>query len=227
MGLFSDLKAMNDLQQIKHGGVGKLSLSQITCFIVNMPDAKKNLSAKEYDAIYGLYKKLRKCTTKMAMDMKGYTDTAVEIIKMFDRIAPYEKYSGANEIEISFMMNEICSEAEESIPAEMIFDDEDKKYMKYLMDGSSGILDRQGAEKLLMILKCNYDNGKTKALELLDRMALKMIEAEDLNTLAFKLPFMTETLVKNGVISKEEAITLNDKYNDLCMRKMQDKVVSE
>ena len=29
MGLFSDLKAMNDLQQIKHGGVGKLSLSQI------------------------------------------------------------------------------------------------------------------------------------------------------------------------------------------------------
>lgn len=227
MGLFSDLKAMNDLQQIKHGGVGKLSLSQITCFIVNMPDAKKNLSAKEYDSIYGLYKKLRKCTTKMAMDMKGYTDTAVEIIKMFDRIAPYEKYSGANEIEISFMMNEICSEAEESIPAEMIFDDEDKKYMKYLMDGSSGILDRQGAEKLLMILKCNYDNGKTKALELLDRMALKMIEAEDLNTLAFKLPFMTETLVKNGVISKEEAITLNNKYNDLCMRKMQDKVVSE
>lgn len=227
MGLFSDLKAMNDLQQIKHGGVGKLSLSQITCFIVNMPDAKKNLSAKEYDSIYGLYKKLRKCTTKMAMDMKGYTDTAVEIIKMFDKIAPYEKYSGANEIEISFMMNEIRSEAEESIPAEMIFDDEDKKYMKYLMDGSSGILDRQGAEKLLMILKCNYDNGKTKALELLDRMALKMIEAEDLNTLAFKLPFMTETLVKNGVISKEEAITLNNKYNDLCMRKMQDKVVSE
>ena len=225
MGLFSDLKAMNDLQQIKHGGVGKLSLSQITCFIVNMPDAKKNLSAKEYDSIYGLYKKLRKCTTKMAMDMKGYTDTAVEIIKMFDKIAPYEKYSGANEIEISFMMNEIRSEAEESIPAEMIFDDEDKKYMKYLMDGSSGILDRQ--EKLLMILKCNYDNGKTKALELLDRMALKMIEAEDLNTLAFKLPFMTETLVKNGVISKEEAITLNNKYNDLCMRKMQDKVVSE
>lgn len=227
MGLFSDLKAMNDLQQIKHGGVGKLSLSQITCFIVNMPDAKKNLSAKEYDSIYGLYKKLRKCTTKMAMDMKGYTDTAVEITKMFDKIAPYEKYSGANEIEISFMMNEIRSEAEESIPAEMIFDDEDKKYMKYLMDGSSGILDRQGAEKLLMILKCNYDNGKTKALELLDRMALKMIEAEDLNTLAFKLPFMTETLVKNGVISKEEAITLNNKYNDLCMRKMQDKVVSE
>lgn len=227
MGLFSDLKAMNDLQQIKHGGVGKLSLSQITCFIVNMPDAKKNLSAKEYDSIYGLYKKLRKCTTKMAMDMKGYTDTAVEIIKMFDKIAPYEKYSGANEIEISFMMNEIRSEAEESIPAEMIFDDEDKKYMKYLMDGSSGILDRQGAEKLLMILKCNYEYGKIKALELLDRMALKMIEAEDLNTLAFKLPFMTETLVKNGVISKEEAITLNNKYNDLCMRKMQDKVVSE
>lgn len=160
-------------------------------------------------------------------DKGGYTDTAVEIIKMFDKIAPYEKYSGANEIEISFMMNEIRSEAEESIPAEMIFDDEDKKYMKYLMDGSSGILDRQGAEKLLMILKCNYDNGKTKALELLDRMALKMIEAEDLNTLAFKLPFMTETLVKNGVISKEEAITLNNKYNDLCMRKMQDKVVSE
>lgn len=227
MGLFSDLKAMNDLQRIKHGGVGKLSLSQITCFIVNMLDAKKNLSAKEYDSIYGLYKKLRKCTTKMAMDMKGYTDTAVEIIKMFDKIAPYEKYSGANEIEISFMMNEIRSEAEESIPAEMIFDDEDKKYMKYLMDGSSGILDRQGAEKLLMILKCNYEYGKIKALELLDRMALKMIEAEGLNALAFKLPFMTETLVKNGVISKEEAITLNNKYNDLCMRKMQDKVVSE
>ena len=72
-----------------------------------------------------------------------------------------------------------------------------------------------------------YELQKIKALELLDRMALKMIEAEDLNALAFKLPFMTETLVKNGVISKEEAITLNNKYNALCMRKIQDKVVSE
>lgn len=31
----------------------------------------------------------------------------IKIIKKFDAIAPYEKYSGGNEIEFSFMMDDI------------------------------------------------------------------------------------------------------------------------
>ena len=34
-------------------------------------------------------------------------DTAVKIIKSFDEIAPYEKYSGGSEIEFSFLMEDI------------------------------------------------------------------------------------------------------------------------
>ena len=43
----------------------------------------------------------------MQIDIDGYYDTAIQIIKRFDAIAPYEKYSGGNELEYSFMMEEL------------------------------------------------------------------------------------------------------------------------
>ena len=47
--------------------------------------------------------------------MDLYLDTAVKIIKQFDEIAPYEKYSGGNEIEFSFLMAEIRGKNYEEI----------------------------------------------------------------------------------------------------------------
>lgn len=107
MGLFSDIKAAKDVQKLKQGGQANLSISQVVNLITNMPDAQKNLSNKEFEQVYSLYKQMRKCSTKIPVNLDGYFDMALEIIQRFDSIAPYEKYSGGNEIEFSFLMDKI------------------------------------------------------------------------------------------------------------------------
>lgn len=115
MGFFSDAKAAADVQRIKRGGTATLSISQIVCLITNMLDAKNNLSAKEYKEVHDLFIKMRECTTKMKMDIEAYTYTAVEIIKYFDKLAPYEKYSGGSEFEYTLLMQDIFGENHKKI----------------------------------------------------------------------------------------------------------------
>ena len=81
MGLFDDIKAMKDIQKIKSGGKAKLSISQITGLITNMMDARKNLSPKEFENIYNLFNNLRKCNTKIEMDIEGFNKVCIDIIK--------------------------------------------------------------------------------------------------------------------------------------------------
>lgn len=115
MGIISGIQAISGVQKIKNGGMAKLSISQVTSLIINLPDAQKNLSKEEYNGVYSLFRQMEKCTTKMPMNMDLYLDTAVKIIKQFDEIAPYEKYSGGNEIEFSFLMAEIRGKNYEEI----------------------------------------------------------------------------------------------------------------
>lgn len=116
MGIFADMKAIADVQKIKRGnGTANLSIAQITGLLINLPDAEKNLPKKEFNQVYDLFKKMRKCKTKMSMDSHGYLDTAIKIIKEFDKIAPYELYSGGNQIEFSFMMSDIRGKNYEKI----------------------------------------------------------------------------------------------------------------
>lgn len=117
MGGVSGLSAIMTVQKMKKGGVGKLSISQITQIIVNLPDANQNLSQEQFDSVLRLYKHLRLCKSKALMDMDGYLDTATHIVRLFDSIAPYEKYSGNDESETVLMLEEMrknidaCSEA--------------------------------------------------------------------------------------------------------------------
>lgn len=115
MGIISDIKAVIDVQRIKGGGTAMLSISQIVNLLINLPDATKNLSPREYEQVHALYKEMRKCKTKLPTDIEAYISTAIKIIKEFDKIAPYEKYSGGNEIEFSFMMTDIRGENYEEI----------------------------------------------------------------------------------------------------------------
>ncbi|MFR7758307.1 MAG: hypothetical protein ACLU3G_04335 [Christensenellales bacterium] len=115
MGLFADIKAVGAVQKIKNGATALLTISQITGLLINLPDAEKNLSKEEFNRIYALFEEMRKCNTKMQMNIDLYLDTAVKIIKEFDKIAPYEKYSGGNEIEFSFLMADIRGKNYEEI----------------------------------------------------------------------------------------------------------------
>jgi hypothetical protein len=109
MGLLADLKATKNLVRIKNnGGKAKMSISAITCLITDMQDARRNLSKEKFEAVYKLYRELRTCNTKMELDINGYFEKAIDIVKKFDAIAPYEKYcGGGNPTETAFLIDEI------------------------------------------------------------------------------------------------------------------------
>lgn len=91
----ADIKAAYLVQKMKiGGGYAKLSYSQITYLIVNMSDAKENLEAPVFEKVLKLFYKLRSDRKRIKMDMDGYLAVSIDIIKQFNAIAPYEKYSG-------------------------------------------------------------------------------------------------------------------------------------
>lgn len=121
MGIFSAAKGMKALNTIRNGGKARLSYEQVSMMIVNLTDAKKKFDTETFNRIFELYKEFQKCKTTFEVDLNGYYSMAIDVIKKFDEIAPFEKYSGGSELEYSFLMNEIRtmdSESEEDFNEE-------------------------------------------------------------------------------------------------------------
>ena len=100
MGLFAKRSsngytALAEMQRIKmFGGTALLSQSQIVMMIINLQDAKRNLSSERYyrvEKMYSFYRKKKKC---MALDMNGYYRECLSIISSFEIIAPYLLFDG-------------------------------------------------------------------------------------------------------------------------------------
>jgi len=230
MGFLSDAKAISDVQKIKRGGTARLSISLITNLIINLPDAKRNLLPEQFNYVYSFYKQLRKQKKKVAMNMDEYLKTAVDIIKEFDKMAPYEKYSGGNEIEFSILMQDI---KKESAPISMNIHDE----LIYLVD-SSGLVDNDYIDYLTKnIFQISHDSakaffgvlilykiyGKNEALNKLDSLIKFWICSADTNnlfSLTSSVPFLCGTLFPNGVTSKEESSEISKKYSDMIAEKL-------
>ena len=105
MGIFSNIKAMKNIQKIKNGGSASFTISNITNLIINLPDAEKSLPPSTFNQVYELYKQLNKCKTKMELDFDGYLATVVDILKEFDKIAPCESYLGMEPFEAMMVMD--------------------------------------------------------------------------------------------------------------------------
>ena len=216
MSLFDDAKAIKEIQKIKtNGDTANLSISQITNLLINLPDAKRNLASDQFNKVYALYKEMRKCKTKLTLDMQGYFDTAIKIIKRFDKIAPYEKYSGGNEIEFQMMMDDLRAEEPYSIFDNISFNAEDKDYINYITKNSKGLMNRFDAEQIVKVM-CIYDlYGKQTALKAFDECVNNLKEKYGFVELTGKISFMTGLLDSNNILSSEEADHLSQKYSDL------------
>jgi hypothetical protein len=229
MGIFSDVKALSDVQKIKDGRTVMLSISQITNLIINLPDAKRHLQSDQFNLVYDLYKQMRKCKTKMPLDQDGYLDTATKIIKEFDKIAPYEKYSGGNEIEFSFMMQDIRKENNSDISVQEEFRNMvdrsgncDDEYIKYLMEAGFGIT-YDSAKEFYGILLIYAKYGKEEALRKFDLLVKEWIAEIDENNqmqAISEVPFFCGALLPNGVVTKEESDKLSAKYSEMSTNRM-------
>ena len=104
MGLLSGMQTIAAAQKIKNGKTAKLSLAQICSLIINLIDARNNLSEEQFAAIRTLYNAYQTQTEKRLLDYDGYLDAAINIIQRFDKLAPYEKYSGNSEEETLLLL---------------------------------------------------------------------------------------------------------------------------
>lgn len=116
MGLFSAMDAAQKVAKLQSGGKEELSISGITNIIINLGDAKRNLTQHQYNAVFALYKALDKCHSKLEMDLGGYYEQAAIIIGIFNQVAPYEKYSGMEKTEAAFFFSSIKSSLDELQP---------------------------------------------------------------------------------------------------------------
>lgn len=221
MGIFSDIKAIKDVQKIKDGkSTANLSISQITGLITNMTDARNNLSVEEFKEVYDLFNKLRSCNTKMKMNLEGYLETCMDIIKKFDAIAPYEKYSGGNEMEFSFLMNDIRKSSASNIENTQTFSKEELDYINTMVSSSNGMIDESDAKDLMKVLKLYAISGKEKVLEEFEVVAKKIIDRSGAVMSISKISFLLGVLNSNGVVDVNEMNRLSEKYQNECLNLM-------
>lgn len=72
-----------------------LCLSVIVNSLINLKQAKSNLSEKEYERVYTLYKYYDVDKYETPMTVNEYVQTAGHIIDKFQALAPWEKYNGS------------------------------------------------------------------------------------------------------------------------------------
>lgn len=82
------------LMKIKSGGEASISRSDIVNSIINLPDAKKNLSAEQFIKIKALYDEINKDKTKSMMRLADYGLEATIMKHDFNDIAPFSLYDG-------------------------------------------------------------------------------------------------------------------------------------
>ena len=224
MSIFSDYRALSELKKLKKGEIANLSISQIVNIIINLLDAKKNLSQEQYKNVHMLYNEYRKCNTKLQLTMNGYLNIAIKLIKSFDRIAPYEKYSGGNELEFSFMMQDIRSEVNsQNIKEELnnlvdMYGDSNDENINYFVE--NGKISWDNAKAFVGIL-ISYDRyGKEEAIRRFKLYVDYLINAagenygrklEPRGTVAV----LCGALAANNILSKDESNLLSKHYSDM------------
>lgn len=242
MGFFDDLKAVSEVKKIKSGGIGNLSISQVANLIISLQDAKKNLNQAQYNEIQNTFNKVRECKTKYPMNGEEYVSCCKKIISIFDKIAPYEKYSGGNEIEFSFMMRDIRkSENKKEFIQDFLMVIVDKygkqvdaqKYIQYLIENANNLvgiaLPYNKAKMFEGILIANQLYGTDTALLYFDWLVQYWIKydastLENIDEIKNTVSFMCGLLVANKLVSSEESDTICKKYCNV-LNQMEDKII--
>lgn len=211
MGIFSDMVAIGSIQKLRSGEIVALSVSQITGVLINLPDAQRKLTTEQFNKVYGLFKELRKNNNKKRMTLEGYYNTAIDIIKKFNEIAPYENYSGTDRQETLLLMQKINSG---TIVNDKSFEytKEEQKYANYIVENSRGMVSDKDAKEFIKIIRSYAEEGKEKALERFDLLIEGLISSGDLFKATSQMSFYSGLLNSNGIISDKEMETLLQKY---------------
>ena len=232
------------IQKIQNGESALLSVADITLITTNMTDAKNNLSSKDYTSVFKLFSKLLEVDEKIEMNSEKYLETAVEIIKLFDKKAPFIEYSGGDKKEYSLLLEDIYREeknkemvrgfkdqgaTEENIkklrklPFEKLVEISDEKYNQQQKNALND-LEYSHAKEFLELLKSYEELGKKIFLEkydsLVHKIVKKKIQEDPLNKLNVSLVIhrLNEVLFDSNILIEFEDYNMNQHYNNIIFK---------
>ncbi|MBE6806821.1 MAG: hypothetical protein E7527_02230 [Ruminococcaceae bacterium] len=221
MGIFADLRAIANVQKIRNGSTAKLSISQITNLLVNMMDARNNLSVQQYREVCILFERLRKDKKKIKVDYREYLRIALGIIMEFDLIAPYELFCGGDSEEFSLLLNAVRQETRPSADFELSM--EEKQYAKELVKKSNGIITEEESIGFVKILLLQARFDKEKIIDAFDDFSYDIVnKCGEISSIA-KVSFFIGALNANGIISESEMHEMNDSFNKVIMETLMNK----
>ncbi len=217
--------AIRNVQKIKNGGTAKLSLSQIVNLNINLVEAKRKLTPQEYSRVYSLYETYNHHTAKHYMNHSEYLRTTIDLLSEFDRLAPYEKYSG-NAENTKLLLSALRSKRQQTsnnIPLKLVttYKQSGKIAEDYLNTmlthaHNNGIqLDFLKAQQIIGIIFAYETEGQLRAkyyLDLLLKDWVKNSRKEDIRSLPVNISFFLEVLNSNGIISTIEVSPLCNLY---------------
>lgn len=233
MSLFSTgARALKAVRKIKAGGTAKVSYAMVSMLIISLQDAKAKLSPQKYKAVEDLFAQFQKCTILYEVDAVGYVKLCENVIRKFDEIAPYQLYSGNNELETSIYMDELhkrdkshCNVASNPVPREVkkSIQNEDKLVDDLysiliesypLMAEFDSNINRKVTLIFYQIVKIAQTSGKEAALKQFDALADALAKKDPFYALCI-VPMLCGVLEPTKVVSHEESNALALKYSHL------------
>lgn len=107
MSFFTEFQVIRAVEKLKEGIDQSLSKSQIVNLLVNMREAKRKLDPNEFAVVNTLFLSYNDEKEKKTMNALAYIRVISEMISSFDKIAPFEKYSGMSELKRRTLIEEV------------------------------------------------------------------------------------------------------------------------
>ncbi len=104
MGMFSFIRKAKKIQK-KLGSAENFTSAEIVSAIINLWDAKKQLSEEEYFFVSVIYEIYSRMKTTILLDYLGFLGLCNDIIAHFDLVAPYYKYCGNNKLKYAYFID--------------------------------------------------------------------------------------------------------------------------
>ena len=171
------------------------------------------------------------------MDAQEYVSCCKKIILMLDKIAPYEKYCGGNEIEFSFMMQDFRASEEnkkdikghiqeflETIVDKYGSQTDAENYIQYIINGANDRaaieLTYDKAKMFQGILIVNQLHGADIALLYFEWLVQYWImhdtsSLEKIENLRDVVSFLSGVLVANKLVDSKGSDAIRNKYCDI------------
>lgn len=85
-------RTMKEIEKMKKGGVGEISIAELVPQFVSLSAAKGNLSDEEFERFYEFYSTFEENHEIMEVDYDEYFDIGIDVLAAFNAIAPAELY---------------------------------------------------------------------------------------------------------------------------------------